>query len=373
MRILVQALVAAPGGSLTVLRDLVAAWPHEDDLLVVCWRPESVEALAATGRNVVRVPARSTEEALLRLRLRRPAAVRAFAPDVVWSQAVHVGGFDVPQAVHYRDIGSFTDIHPRTFRQSVKRVREGRDLSRAGLRIFNSATLRDAVLARYSGAARMPNTVIPNGLDLSAFVASTDAHRTPSVRKSDRTVLLPQSDAPHKRNPLAIEVMDRMQALDPGAPPVTITVVGGGAYLDVRSTAKRLGLEHRVTFTGYVDRSRMAELYATHDAVLMTGLAESFGNPILEAHAVGRPVVLPPFAAAKEFSGPLSRIAARDDADSLAHALRTALVSDPDPSQVAAGKSFAATFSAERAAERLRSALRRLTEQARVGDALMAR
>jgi hypothetical protein len=66
VRVLVQGLVAAPGGSLTVLHDLVAAWPDEDELLVLCWRPAAAEMLATTGRDVQRLAVRSTGEGLLR-------------------------------------------------------------------------------------------------------------------------------------------------------------------------------------------------------------------------------------------------------------------------------------------------------------------
>lgn len=368
MRILVQALVAAPGGSLTVLRDLVAAWPDEDELLVVCWRDSAADALTATGRDVVRVSARSTEEALLRLRLLPPAAVRGFDPDVVWSQAVRVGGFNAPQAVHYRDIGSFVSIHPDRLRQRMKNARERHDLNRADLRIFNSAAMRDAVLARHPRVAGLEHTVVHNGLDLAPFEHIDRRTSGSRVAGRPRRILLPQSDAPHKRNWLAADVLAEFRALDSTLRDARLTVAGAGEYADLRATLARHGLEESVEFTGHVPRTEMATLYGNHDAVLMTGRAESFGNPIVEAHAVGLPVVAPPFPAAKELAGPLSRIAADDSATALANELLVALGSSPSPAQIAEARRFAAGFSASMAVDRLRSALLRLLERQRPVD-----
>jgi glycosyltransferase involved in cell wall biosynthesis len=367
MRILVQALVAAPGGSLTVLRDLVAAWPAEDELLIVCWRPEAADALGATGHRVVRVEAGSTEGALLRLRRRPPSGLVGFRPDVVWSQAVWSGGYDAPQAVHYRDIGSFVPIHPPTARQRLKSLRERSDVRRADLRIYNSATMRDAAHARYPAAASRPHVVIHNGLDLTPF-RTTQMDTSPSrAGRTGRSILLPQSDAPHKRNWLAADVLALLRDRGPKSASAGLTVAGRGDYRDLRERLEQHGLEDVTTFTGYVTRERMAALYAEHDAVLMTARAESFGNPIVEAHAAARPVVTPPFPVALELGGPLTHVATADDARSLTDALERALETTLDGGTIRAAQRFAQSFTAGAAAQRISAALSAAVEAARAG------
>jgi glycosyltransferase involved in cell wall biosynthesis len=363
MRILVQALVAAPGGSLTVLRDLVAAWPAEDELLIVCWRPEAAEALGTTGHRVVRVEARSTEGALLRLRRRPPGELLGFRPDVVWSQAVWVGGYEAPQAVHYRDIGSFVPIHPPTARQRLKSLRERRDVQRADLRIYNSATMRDAVHARYPAATSRPHMVIHNGLDLSGFSPAGGATLDPTTSDGTVRILLPQGDAPHKRNWLAADVLSQLRSRGGRFGDVRLTVVGRGEYADLRAALARHGLKHAVEFTGHVSRHEIASLYASHDVVLMTGLAESFGNPIVEAHASGRPVASAPFAVARELDGPLLHVAEMDDAGSLSLAVEDALGGERDGDRGAA-VTWANRFTADRAAGRIKDALAQMCRDA---------
>jgi glycosyltransferase involved in cell wall biosynthesis len=367
VRVLVQALVAAPGGSVTVLRDLVAAWPADDDLLVVCWRDPAAETLATTGKEVIRMPARSTEEALLRLQFRPPPVIRSFRPDVVWSQAVWAGGFSAPQAVHYRDIGSFVAIHPSTARQRLKALRERRDLRHADLLIYNSSTMREAVHSRYPVAATRPNVVIHNGLDLTPFQETRTDSTTKLPNAMRRSILLPQSDAPHKRNWLAAEVLALLRDRAPDAAPVRLTVVGRGEYRDLRARLEHHGLEGATVFTGYVSREEMGVLYASHEVVLMTARAESFGNPIVEAHAAGRPVVTPPFPVALELGGPLSRIAIADDARSLVDAVELALDATIDAPTLQEALEFAERFTASRAAQCIAAELGTATQSGRAG------
>ncbi len=358
MRILAQGLVAAPGGSLTVLRDLVAAWPEEDELVVVCWRPAAVEALDATGREVVRVPARSTGEALLRLRAGRAALLRRTRPDVVWSQATGVTGRSgPPEAVHYRDVGSFVPIHGASPRRWVKERLEHRDLRRADLRIFNSAVVRDAALTRHPDVAGLPAVVVPNGLDLAPFDGVAAAARRPGPPR----LLLPQSDLVHKRNARAADVLQAVRAADPSLAATTLEVAGAGAYLDLRARAAELGLADAVTLLGHVPRDRMVEAYARADAVLITSSGESFCNPIVEAHATGRPVVLPPLPIAAELGGPLSTVAATDDTAALAAAVVRVLLAPPDAAAAAAAVTFAGRFTATAAVGRLRTHLSSLS------------
>jgi len=366
MKVLVQGLVAAPGGSLSVLRDLVAAWPHDDELLVLAWRPPAVEALRASGHEVIAVRARSTAEALVRSRPRLGAIVRRFRPDVVWSQAVLIGAqrHGLREAIHYQDIGNFIPLHGRSLRRVVKGAVERRDLRRADLRIFNSGAVRAAAERRFPDAARLPSVVVHNGVDLQPFVAAANA--TAARRPGSPRLLLPQSDLPHKRNPLAADVLAAVRGADPRLADTTLTVAGNGTYDELRARATSLGLTGAITFLGHVPRDRMAQAYADADVVLITSSGESFCNPIVEAHAVGRPIVLPPLAVAHELEGPLSRIATRADTEALAGAVVGAMaevLDGPAPELRAQASTFAAGFGSSSAAAAARRALSSLSEQ----------
>jgi hypothetical protein len=109
----------------------------------------------------------------------------------------------------------------------------------------------------------------------------------------------------------------------------------------------------------------MAGLYATHDVVLMTGRGESFGNPIIEAHAAGRWIVSAPFEVAFELAGPLSRVAARDDSIAIGDALAEAIRNKPSDTARIAARQHASKFTADIAANRVRSALESMLGKSR--------
>jgi len=354
MKVLVQGLVAAPGGSLSVLRDLVAAWPQDDELLILAWRPPAVEALRASGHEVIAVRARSTAEALLRSRPRLGPILRRFRPDVVWSQAVLIGAqrHGPREAIHLRDIGSFVSIHPNSPRRVLKERVERRDLRRADLRILNSRALSDAVVTRYPEVAALPAAIVHNGLDLTPFPS-----RAPMPRTGAPQLLLAQSDLPHKRNEWAADVLHAVRSADPTLARTTLIVVGAGEYVGLRARAAALGLSSAVTFLGHVARDRMSRAYVEADAVLITSSGESFCNPIIEAHATGRPIVLPPLPVARELEGPMSRIADGDDAAALAAVAVAALLHPPSAQERSGAAAFAAGFTSRRAAEQVRAAL----------------
>jgi glycosyltransferase involved in cell wall biosynthesis len=71
------------------------------------------------------------------------------------------------------------------------------------------------------------------------------------------------------------------------------TIIGEGAYLPaVRSSCRRLGLEHRVRFQGWTTAERVHEQYQQSFGLVMPSLwAEPFGLVGLEACANGTPVV----------------------------------------------------------------------------------
>jgi UDP-glucose:(heptosyl)LPS alpha-1,3-glucosyltransferase len=69
------------------------------------------------------------------------------------------------------------------------------------------------------------------------------------------------------------------------------TVVGAGPIGRFRRVASRRGIADRVTFTGAVPRSVVADLYRSHDALIHPTFYDPFSLVALEALASGIPVV----------------------------------------------------------------------------------
>jgi glycosyltransferase involved in cell wall biosynthesis len=113
---------------------------------------------------------------------------------------------------------------------------------------------------------------------------------------------------------------------------LSLDVLGGGPDLAAaRRTSDRLGLDDRVRFHGWVDGAERARLVSRSRAVVMPSLwPEPAGAVILEAMALGRPVIASDTGAAPERVVPdeTGLLVAAGDRAGLATALDT-VVSDP--------------------------------------------
>jgi glycosyltransferase involved in cell wall biosynthesis len=86
----------------------------------------------------------------------------------------------------------------------------------------------------------------------------------------------------------------RLIAAFAGMPPETVLVLAGRRgwlYEDLFAQARRLGLEGRVLFPGYVREEDKAALLSGALVFVFPSLYEGFGLPVLEAQACGCPVI----------------------------------------------------------------------------------
>jgi len=114
--------------------------------------------------------------------------------------------------------------------------------------------------------------------------------------------------------------------------------------------ATALGLPHRHAWG--VSESELAALYAGAQVVLLPSRAEGFGLPLLEAFAVGAPVVASDIPALRETGGGLAAHVAPDDFDGWCRAVSAAWEAPGDP---APRRHWARQFTWERAAAQLRA------------------
>ena len=122
-----------------------------------------------------------------------------------------------------------------------------------------------------------------------------------------------------------VDVAVRAVAQLPGS---RLTVCGHGspgAVADLRGLAAQLGIAGRLDVRPPLAADRMAELYATHDAVLFpVTWPEPWGLVPLEAMAVGTPVVATGTGGSAEYlrPGENALLAAPGDAEALAAGVR---------------------------------------------------
>jgi glycosyltransferase involved in cell wall biosynthesis len=159
-------------------------------------------------------------------------------------------------------------------------------------------------------------TVVYNGVDTDRFAPRSEP-----------------SDTTHRRGRfIALGRLDRRKGLDIAlealalVPEATLDIVGDGDERHaLEELAARLGVRERVHFSGYAGDVRDA--IATADIALSSARSEGLGVALIEAMAMGRPVVALPTGGIPEVvvEGKTGWLASANDARALASVMQAAI------------------------------------------------
>lgn len=153
--------------------------------------------------------------------------------------------------------------------------------------------ISDAVAEAQAAAARLPKsafTTLYNFIDPQAYRAEVEpqlARADLGVPAGEPCVGIVGRLHPIKRHDL---FLDAAYELNQRRPELHFLICGEGRERDrLRAQVRRLGMQHKVTFTGAVHE--MARVYRALDCLVLTSDSEGLGRVLLEAQAAGVPVV----------------------------------------------------------------------------------
>jgi alpha-1,3-rhamnosyl/mannosyltransferase len=156
-------------------------------------------------------------------------------------------------------------------------------------------------------------------------------------------------------------LLEALRQLD-GSTDVRLVLIGGRGRGEeaLQRSIGALGLRGRVVRTGRVPDADRDGLLRLADALVFPSRYEGFGAPVIEAMAVGTPVLAADETALPEVVGDGGRLLPADDAEAWAKAI-DAVLSDPTERDrlVAAGRVRAAEFTSSRSAAAMVDAYRR--------------
>lgn len=119
-----------------------------------------------------------------------------------------------------------------------------------------------------------------------------------------------------------------------------------------RVSAGAPGSRPRLVVLGAVPQQEIPGLFAGADAIAYVSLYETFGHPVLEAFAFGKPLVTSATSATAEIAGDAARLIDPESVDSIADGLRDVLVDGALRDRLAAASPRrVAAFTWERCAE----------------------
>ena len=134
-------------------------------------------------------------------------------------------------------------------------------------------------------------TVVPNGVDLSCFSRETDGSqmREELGIDSDPLIVTALRLIKRKSPDLLVSAFARVLRAVPNA---KLVIAGSGRERSrLIRQAERLNMNNSVLIAGQLERERVAQLMAAADVFVLPSAIESFGLALLEASAVGVPVV----------------------------------------------------------------------------------
>jgi alpha-1,6-mannosyltransferase len=190
-------------------------------------------------------------------------------------------------------------------------------------------------------AARQVDAVMSN-VDA---MADCGRHATLPLRLGVHDAFRPQPDVRRGDDVLYVGrlsrekgVLELLDAAARSADPWPLRFIGSGPLDEtLRTRARRLGLEHRVSFRPYArDPARLARRYAGARCVVMPGEHETFGLVALEAAACGAPVAACATAPALHAIGRLGHQFVPGDPEDLDRAIADARAAAPDHDAAAA-------------------------------------
>jgi len=254
--------------------------------------------------RIVEAPSRCTSRELRVLLENTWLASQTKSADMV-----HHGGGTLPSRGKSTTLLTIHDVQYLTYPEYFSAVklrylknRVPSAIRRASVVAAPSNYVREGI-ERSFGIDRSRTTVIRHGLE-----PAIGAHKTPETQLrarfnlgSSRVLLIPAITHPHKNH----EFLLRLLANEWSNEDVKLVMVGGEGLAESRIQAliAELQVAHKVVRSGRVNATDRDGLIAMAEALVFPSKYEGFGAPVLEAMALGTPVISSDCASLPEVIG----------------------------------------------------------------------
>lgn len=224
--------------------------------------------------------------------LRELMLIRSLKPDIVHAQSIRRGLacvlakklFKIPCVVW----GQGSDVYlPWRFKSFYSKI----VLSEANVLIALTEYMKRKMI-KLLGKERNNIFVLPNGIDLELFsnYSEKNINNMINLKKNFRIILYVGRLEPVKGVKYLIESLVFLK--NKGISNVKLLIIGEGTYRKFcEELVKKLHLEDFVVFLGSVPHEEVPAYMALADVLVLPSLSEGFGIVLLEAMAMGLPII----------------------------------------------------------------------------------
>lgn len=275
----------------------------------------------------------------------------------------HFVNFVVPPRVKGRIINTVYDMVYKTFPETMEKgnyKKLDRSLkdscARADAIVTISENSREEII-NYLGVPKDKIHIITPGVDLTVYRPMELCEWRSVTEKyglPDKFLLYLGTIEPRKNINTIIRAFHQFTGLDREGYKLVVAGKKGWMFDEVFNLVKRLGIEDKVIFPGYIPEEDKPYIYAGATAFVFPSLYEGFGMPPLEAMACGVPVITSNSSSLPEVVGDAGIQVDSMDIDSISIAMHE-LTSKPELRKILAAKSIqrAQGFSWEDSVEKL--------------------
>jgi alpha-1,3-rhamnosyl/mannosyltransferase len=237
------------------------------------------------------------------------------------AHVVHHGGGTMPHRGNRSTLLTVHDVQYLTFPEYFSRLklaylrnRVPSAIRRATVIAAPSEYVRSSIEHNF-GADRARTTVVRHGLEREIGQSKTSESelRQRFNLGQSRILVMPAITHPHKNHQFILNLLAHQWR----AEDVKVVMVGGKGLADnaVQRQIVDLGLSERVVRSGRVNAADRDGLIAIAEALVFPSLYEGFGAPVIEAMALGTPVITSNCASLPEVVGDAGLVLGLSDSE----------------------------------------------------------
>ena len=303
--------------SIQTFRHELATLGHQVDLIAPAYPApytEDSETLRVPSRYLPFDPedrmmiGREVRSLLPRLRAAGYDLVHIQTPFVAHYLGIEIADLlDIPRIETYHTffeeyLFHYVPMLPKAALRALSRRFSRTQCNQMDALVVPSTAMRDK-LAEYG--VRVPMHVVPTGIPLAQFAAGDGgAFRAAQGISGERRVLLFVGRVAFEKNiDFLLRALERAVA---AIPDLLLIIAGEGpALASLKRLAAQLKLQNNTLFVGYLDRrGALLDCYRAADAFVFASRTETQGLVLLEAMALGLPVISTAVMGTRDIVGP---------------------------------------------------------------------